>query len=218
MSDERDENLDERLSALHDGELGPDEARTLRRRIESDPALARRQAAFARVDEGLRGIEGRDVPADLALRLQARIAAGAQAPPRAARVVPLRTAPPRRVRRALAGWGVAAAAAGLLLYVSLQPSAPPSVAPAELAQRDPVVPTTQAPPGEPSQRALAALPVETVVEAVPPAATPADPFAGASEDELAIALQYDTLSDFDMIEDMEMLELLAALDDVAPRG
>ena len=38
MPEKRDERLDEQLSALHDGELGPDEARELRRRSEDvDP-------------------------------------------------------------------------------------------------------------------------------------------------------------------------------------
>ena len=43
-------------------------------------------------------------------------------------------------------------------------------------------------------------------------------FQDASEEEVAIAFHYETLADLEMIEELEMLELLAALDEGGPRG
>ena len=44
------------------------------------------------------------------------------------------------------------------------------------------------------------------------------PAAGISEEEVGIALHYDTLVNLEVIEQLEMLELLAALDTGGPRG
>jgi hypothetical protein len=41
---------------------------------------------------------------------------------------------------------------------------------------------------------------------------------GVSEEEVGIALHYDTLANLEVIEQLEMLELLAALDAPGPRG
>ena len=48
-----DDDVRERFSAFHDGELAPDEARQVRERIEGDPALRAEFDAFKRVMGGL---------------------------------------------------------------------------------------------------------------------------------------------------------------------
>jgi hypothetical protein len=43
-------------------------------------------------------------------------------------------------------------------------------------------------------------------------------WAAASDEEVAIAMQYQVLADLELIRDLEILELLAALEEVGSRG
>ena len=221
MPEKRDESLDEQLSALHDGELGPDEARELRRRSEDDPVLRQRLAVFGQVDEGLRELQGREVPASLADGLRARIENESRNVGRAPGSRRARTVAPRRIPRGLVGAGIAAAAA-LALYLSLGSGQTPiadraplaiaenevrTPAPLDSVPRSPVAPGSELADVEPMRPAEPSLSEQSI-----------DPFADASEDEIAIALHYETLADLRMIEDLEMLELLEVLDRAEPRG
>ncbi|MFP8874272.1 MAG: RseA family anti-sigma factor [Myxococcota bacterium] len=194
MSNENEskERFDEELSALHDGEADSQERAALEARAQAEPDVAARLALFAQLDDALRSLPEREAPADLGLRLSARLEgeapAGSSTRSRAAQRAPLRAR-----RRWLAGAGLAAAAA-LVLYWSL--SAPAaregeSALPRLVAQED--------------SRTEAAVRAGADVR-------------GVSEEEVGIALHYDTLANLEVIEQLEMLELLAALDAPGPRG
>lgn len=106
--------LDERLSALLDGELSPAEVAALRAEIARSPELAARLEALAAVDVGLRALPGRGVPPGL----RARVAEELRTPATHARgPSAARRAPFRRARRWLAAAALAAAAAALALLV-----------------------------------------------------------------------------------------------------
>jgi negative regulator of sigma E activity len=172
------------ISALIDGALDPSEASSLRERMAGDPALAERQAAFERLDGALRALPAPDVPADLAVRMRAKIADEQRAPLQAASV-PTHASGRRRShrtpRRTRYGWpsvaaaGMATAAAALAFYLTL-PSASPR-------------PSSQ------------------------PEAVPVSLLASAGDDELVIALYYDELADLEMLEQLELLEALAAIEE-----
>ena len=104
-TDPNDES-DEMLMALADGELDDITAERLWRRIETDPALADRFALFADTRHGL---QAAFPPEPVPDRLIATIMAGAPAPV----VVPFRR---RLAARPLAGWAMAAS---LVLAVGL---------------------------------------------------------------------------------------------------
>ena len=187
--DESKRRFDEELSALHDGEADSEQRAALEARAQAEPDVAARLAVFAQLDDALRSLPEREAPADLGLRLSARLegeaSAGSSIRSRAARDAPVRA---RRVW--LAGAGLAAAAA-LVLYWSLSV---PDV-------RD----------GEPARPNWVAQ-----EESQPEAA--GRTLRGVSEEEVGIALHYDTLANLEVIEQLEMLELLAALDAPGPRG
>lgn len=188
MPENRDERLDEQLSALHDGELQAGEARELQRRSEDDPAVRERLELFGQLDEQLREMPQRSVPASLSDGLRARIQNEARTIGRVPASRRPRSRAPRRIAPSVVGVGVAAAAA-LALYLALGTGTP----------------VVESPP-------------TVTAENQAPATTARDPFAGASEEEIAIALHYETLADLRMIEDLEMLELLEVLDSAEPRG
>ena len=75
-------------------------------------------------------------------------------------------------------------------------------------------------PSDPSDVVLVERAPSRVDPVAPAEPVPADPlgFQDATEEEVAIAFHYETLADLEMIEELEMLELLAALDDGGPRG
>jgi len=153
--------LDEELSALVDGELDPGRAAELRARAARSPELAARLDALRRVDAALRAVPEPAVPGDLLGRVHA--AARAQAP--------RRVAPRSRRRRLfLAGGALAAAAAGLAIWLA---------------------------PG-----------VET---GAPGTAPPVD-LTSASDEEIGLALELETLEDFEVIEYLDLLEGLDPAD------
>ncbi|MED5261635.1 MAG: hypothetical protein VX574_04490 [Myxococcota bacterium] len=211
MTEERDTRLDEALSALRDGELSPREQADLSRRVDTEPALRERVEAFEAVDRALEGLSSREIPADLGERLRARIDRDPFAPRVRLRDGDRRSAGPRRRRRSWAAVGAGlAAAAALALYLALPTPGPRAPLPGfdSLAPSDPsdVVLVERAPSR-----------VDPVALAEPVLADPLG-FQDASEEEVAIAFHYETLADLEMIEELEMLELLAALDDGGPRG
>lgn len=179
-ADERS-RIDALLSMLVDGELDAQEESKLRERIAREPALAERLAAFERVGDALRALPTPAVPADLAVRMRAKLAEqqrretspATTATARAARRP--RRAPPRRSRRVwAAAAGLSAAAAALALYLVLPSGVP--------------LPSPEVPE---AQRSL---------------------LASAGEDELGIALYYDELVDLELLEQFELLEILAAIE------
>jgi anti-sigma factor RsiW len=115
--------LEAKLSALLDGELPPEEAAALREEIARRPELEAKLAELSAVDEGLRALPVRPVPAELQARLEERIRAERRAQPRSPEAG--RRAPPRAPRSgATPGWrrrwpAAALAAAAVLALVLL---------------------------------------------------------------------------------------------------
>jgi anti-sigma factor RsiW len=114
--DVRSDVLDEELSALLDGELGPARQAELRELLARSPEVAARLDALRRVDAALRGIPEREVPGDLLARVHLQ---GERTP---ASEVGGRG--PRRRRRWLApAGGLAAASTAAALALWLAPGA-----------------------------------------------------------------------------------------------
>lgn len=244
---ERDERanaeLDEQLSQLIDGELDAASARALRARVAQSPALARRLAELESVDEALRALPAPQVPSDLRLRLRARIGrvASEEAAPDPA-LVPASGAVhvPRRRRPAWIAAAALAASVALVIVLALRggpPGADPAAPETDVARAPAPAPGGEATsraaladaaardratsdPGErvetagsiasaagdaPTTETVAPTRLEELVEATP-------------DEELAIALDYDALRDFEIIDQLELLEALAALDDAGASG
>lgn len=156
-----EEERDQELSALLDGELSRERQDVLRAEIASDPHLQERFDALRSVDAELGGLEAPPLPEDLRARLDLKIRASAHNP---------RTRPPAQWARPLA----AALAAGLFAAWLLLPVEEPQ-APA-VANGDPVM-------------------------------------QEASDVELAIAFEIDTLRNLEVIEELELLEALLAFEE-----
>lgn len=147
----------QQLSALVDGELAPDEARFLLRRLEHDGDLCGRFERWHLCGDVLRGQVRRAAAPDLGARIAAGVAAGA------AVAAPV-SVPPAQAggrRQAWTRWGggaaLAASVAAVALFVGRPAAIDPASAPAPMA-------------------AVQALPAtEAVLAAVPgdPAVTPA---------------------------------------------
>jgi anti-sigma factor RsiW len=212
------------LSALLDGELAPERAAELRAHLAACADCRERLAGLARVDAALSAAPLPAVPASLRARLEARLESAGQADTLLRRT---RRAPaPRR-----AGWGraagaLAAAAAGVALYLAVatrEPArlpetapAPPQIArpleeaPRELPREAPQV-VVQAP------QAVAKLPAPAPPAPVlpePPVPAPQPPveldLATVPEDELGLALEIETVEDLDVIGNLDLLELVLA--------
>ena len=218
--------LDEALSALHDAELSEEQAAALRARVDAEPALARRLDRFDAVDRRLRAHAAPEVSGDLFTRLQRRIEKDRSGSHGSAR---LRT-PARRLLGARLGLaGGLAAAAALTLYLAL--GSGPGNDPAREAMPG-LVKSAIAPEGSPpssaetvvAEREAVARPLlPEAVASAPGIAAPRVPaldaeWAAASDEEVAIAMQYQVLADLELIRDLEILELLAALEEVGSRG
>jgi anti-sigma factor RsiW len=198
--------LDAKLSALLDGELPPIEAAALRAEIARSPELTARLAELAAVDEDLRALPERALPAELRSRVERAIAAEPR-PPR--RAPPRSAVAPGSRRRWLAAAAVAAAAAALALVAlpRLRRDETP-VARTELApqpERVPPVEIVEAPPVPPEPPAPAPAP-EAEPEALPrdlldPEDEPAA--AGvASADDLPVIEVLDVLAELDELEEV----------------
>jgi anti-sigma factor RsiW len=218
--------LDEALSALHDAELSEEQAAALRARVDAEPALARRLDRFDAVDRRLRAHAAPEVSGDLFARLQRRIEKDRSGSHGSAR---LRT-PARRLLGARLGLaGGLAAAAALTLYLAL--GSGPGNDPAREAMPG-LVKSAIAPEGSPPSSAETVVAErEAVAHPLLPEAVASAPgiaalrvpaldaeWAAASDEEVAIAMQYQVLADLELIRDLEILELLAALEEVGSRG
>jgi anti-sigma factor RsiW len=215
------------LSALLDGE--PAREAELRAHVAGCAPCADRLARLSRVDEALSALPDAETPGDLAERLRMRLeeerrrasdrgrssdstygrAAGRDAPARSpdrpgrpaqAPRPPTSQRPPARRRRwiPLAAIAVAAAAA-LVVYSVLEPGWRRALEESRTAQRErePEVAVREVP---------APLPDELV------SGPELEAIEEASDDDLALALDLDTLADLDVIERLDVLEQLAALD------
>jgi hypothetical protein len=216
----------EELSALLDGELDALRAEELRGHVTGCEPCASRLAAFERAGALLSALPARPVPNDLRARLQARIDAddAHEAPP--VRVM-TRTAPPARRRwlgsRALATAAAVAAAVALYWAFTAGDRAGPGreIETPPIAREDvPPVPT-RAPAALPEPDPAPELPsvpessVPQIAEATPaptplPEAPDAD-FDPVPAEEIAVALELETIEDLDVIANLELLEALVAL-------
>ncbi|WP_028920370.1 sigma-E factor negative regulatory protein [Pseudoxanthomonas suwonensis] len=155
----------QQLSALVDGELAPDEARFLLRRLEHDTELSGRFERWQLCGDVLRGQVRRSAGSDLAERIAAAVAA---APLTAEVAAP--TAPQRR-RQLWTRWGggaaLAASVAAVAMFVGRPAQTGPDFGPAPAVA---VLPSTEAVLPE-----TAAAPAATIARAVeaPAAARPA---------------------------------------------
>jgi hypothetical protein len=136
----QDDSLQEQISAWMDGELPPDQARFLQRRLQSDPELREQWQRWQLASDCLRGHDFSVMPASLASGVAAAVA---ETPVRSSR------------------WPWLASAAAAVLAVALLPSTPenppgpPAVAPAVSPQASPA----PAIAGMPPSRSLAQSPV-----------------------------------------------------------
>jgi len=204
---------DVELSALLDGELTADAEARLRVRIAGESALAERLAELAALGSQLRELGATEsAPARLAAiraGLERRIASEtrSQAPARpvASRGdARSRTGDGRTTReRRVWPWAASAAAlaAALLLYLLAGPST--ESAPGGERRSAPSI-VQQDPASEPGPRDGLA---EELGEEVSD---------GLSDEELAIALELETLANYEVIEQLEVLELLALLERAEP--
>ena len=148
-----DPELEERLSALLDGELSPEEEAALRGEIAESEELRRRLVELSAVDGALRGLAETPVPAALRERVRARIAQES-----AAGSEPVALAPIARRR----SWplAIAALAAGIAAVVVLgrvrEPSHPTPPEP-RIAESDPRSPAQDDPTLTPEHRETPAL-------------------------------------------------------------
>ena len=207
----------EDLSALLDGELLPERERALRAHVDGCEDCTERLAALARVDLALASAPLPALPDDLRARLDARIAREKpQVRPRADAAA--RRTAPRTRRRWLGAPALglaAAAAAALALYLALRPGeATRSGAPIEeprVAERRRVEPSPELPqvPEAPPRPAPAPAPPREIAQVE--TAEPSD----EDLEELALALELDTLEDLDVIANLDLIERLLALEDEA---
>ena len=192
--------FDEDLSALLDGELAPAREAELRAHVASCPRCTQHLARLARADEALRALPAAEVPADLATRLRARIEEEGGRSSAARGAAPSRRATPRRRRWIPLAAGALAAAAALALYLLV---ARPRVEETQVAEREEPAPEREV--------ATREIPLQPPAQEVAPGPE-LEAIQAASDEELAVALDLDTLADLDVIERLDVLEQLAALD------
>lgn len=187
----RDRELDQELSALIDGELPPARAREVREEVEADPALSERLAGFESVGELLQSLPRPELPNDLRARLQERIDQVESSPsPSPASLEPRRPGPSRwRFGAPL----VAALASGLMAVWLGRPQPETEVERSDFTLSDA------------NDRDLAA---SDSLDAGPA-------IENASDEELAIAFELETLRELDVIWELDLLEALLAMENAA---
>ena len=232
--------FEEDLSALLDGELRAAREVEVREHVEQCTRCSDRLRAFERVGESLRGLPVPAAPYDLELRLRARIESDRIARRRVVLGLTPHRRRPSFARVGIAV-GVALAATLLLLLLlgpsrtgdgggapvariaqeppAPTPAPPPRAVRSPESRRVPQSPERQLAPKAAPQRVATrepraqrserptAQPVPTVARETPPGVD----LAGVSEEEIALALELDTVQDFDVIDHLELLELLATL-------
>ncbi len=212
------------LSALVDGELAPEREAEVRAHLGGCAACSECLEALCDVDLALASIIVPPVPAGLRAQLAERIARDAAAPEvrDASRPAPVRPQAPRRPaaaaarrprrwlsRPALAAALAAAAALALYLVVTGVDSFLPLETPA------PELPIAESVP----ERAAASVEIAEAAPVQPPEATrpevapTADPLSGASEEDLAVILELETVENLDLIANLDFLERCVALEE-----
>jgi anti-sigma factor RsiW len=175
------QTFEEDLSALLDRELPAAREAEVRAHLEGCADCQVRLAAFSSLNASLRGVGARPVPADLEARLLARVGREDMALPRHG--ASERSRPGRRPRLAPAILVAAlAAAAAVVVYLGVV--------------RGPGVPVPGLPIAQRPER-------RTEERPAPPAASDLD---AASEEELSLAIELDTLEDLDVIANLDLLE------------
>lgn len=216
--DPPDPQLDEALSALLDGELDAAAEAELRARLERSPEAASRLRELEGVDSALRGVPEPEVPGDLLARVHA--AARSESP---ARTFARGRAPGGRRRwLAVGGALAAAAAAALTLYLAPGTSPPGDSRPPAPVARAPEAPAPPAPQQRTPQERASEPPPTRLAEKPRPEGTPeivevpqeavAELDLGeASDEELLLAMELETLEDLELIEHLDLLERLDEL-------
>ncbi|MEE8508842.1 MAG: anti-sigma factor, partial [Myxococcota bacterium] len=224
----------EDLSALLDGELAEEREVAVRAHLESCPDCMGRVAALRRVDPALAAAPAPEVPADLRARVDARLSSEKRSPRESAAVGRRKAdsaAGGRRQADSVAGrrrrarWfshpamGFAAAAA-LALYVgvrAVQPLDGPA-GPIGVDESEPQIagtlPESMTSSSQPEIRALdplAPLPGSTSgSEWAPVAEVDLD---DVSDEELAMALEFDTIEDLEVIANLDLLVRLLEVEE-----
>ncbi len=197
---------DEDLSALIDGELSAGRETQLRAHIDACARCRGRLEELCNVDLALASAELPALPAGLRQQLAARIARDANQADAAPRRAPARRAL-RRLAAPVAGLAAAAALA-LALYATLRPAPTPEL-PLLVAGPETRPETLEPPP--PSVPEPAALEL-----AGPPAFdVDAEELDAAPEEELAVVMDLDTIEDYDVIANLDLLERMLDLEEGA---
>ena len=183
---------DEELSALIDGELSVEREAEVRAHIDACARCRSQVEELCNVDLTLASAELPVVPAELRQRLAARIARDVAED----RALP-RRAPPR-LAAAAAGLAVAAALA-LALYATLRPAPTPDV-PALIAGPEPRPEAVETPLAVVPETA----PLEVAVEPLPKLGEAE--LDALPEEELAVLMELDTIQDYDVIANLDLLE------------
>jgi len=211
-------------SAYLDGELSANRAALLRAHLLDCDVCTRRLEALRAADAVLRAdLATTEVPSDLRARLQTRIdtdSVTSLATAREQRGLPTRL-------RAPVGAGLLAAAAAAAVYLAVSRETPLTPDPGLPEQRvatqeDRTPPGVPVPPPEPSD--APAPPEQRVAMQTPtidPSASadpksvgaPEAPLDAASEEELAVALELETIEDLDVIANLDLLEALVLLEE-----
>jgi anti-sigma factor RsiW len=221
---------EEDLSALIDGELGAAREAEVRRHASSCARCTAQLDGLQRIGDALRAVPIPDLPWNLESRLRARI----EEDRAERRRVVLGVAPPapRRIspRLGIAAAVALAASLALLLVFGPRRSGDESTAPDRRVARERPVPAPESPrsvkpeiPEPPAEAKIAVeqpAPVRVPASApiAPPAASTREILASASDDELAVALDFETIDEFEIIDNLELLELLAAVDEPGASG
>jgi negative regulator of sigma E activity len=193
--------LDEKLSALLDGELSPEQAEVLGAELARSPELAAQLAALAAVDDGLRALPSPRVPTDLRARVERQLRAEAQprvhggGRPRSRRFAVLGAR-----RRWLTAAAFAAAAAAVLALVVLPRLGREET---QVARTDPSAPAQAA------EQAPQTKPVPEAPAPAPPAPAPAPAHEEPAAEDVALA---------DDLPVIEVLDVLAELDELEEVG
>lgn len=241
MSERNPRDHDEALSALVDGELEQSEEATLRQAIEADSDTRDRFAAFEAVDQALRDLEAPPLQADLRERLEARIAQ--EAAPRRSAFTPLALAAAIGAIL-LAGWFALAPNPVGREETTVTRQGPDDTPPQESVpslapEPEPAVEIAEAPTAPAPERGVIEQPeaqpdaqpnaqpedpfapsVQLANDAAPETPAPEDPAAeiDASDLELAIAFELETLRDLEVIEELDLLEALLLLEEREKQG
>jgi anti-sigma factor (TIGR02949 family) len=221
-------SYEEHLSALIDGELTGELEQAVRSHVDSCPHCSAHCDALRRVDGLLVEAPAPAVPAGLRQRLAARIQADRETPElrtyvrsRPTAAAPARSGERRpgrrRTIRPAAVFTAAAAAGALVLYWTVRSGEPPRpdapvAPPVARTAPEPARPTTPEPIPAPTPTPARPTPrEETLVAETPPEVD----LEAIDEEELALALEMETLEDLEVIANLDLLTRLVELEEEA---